>query len=106
MQTSARFPWHACPGECQLVDIPWCSVATRQPPGQLAMTTYDVVASVSDRESREVFEVYDAVFGDQPDHDAWRSGIWDRHRVREGFRLARAYDGERLVGFGYGYTGE
>jgi ribosomal protein S18 acetylase RimI-like enzyme len=70
------------------------------------VTTYDVVTSVSDAESREVFEVYDAVFGDQPDHDAWRSGIWDRHRVREGFRVARAYDGERLVGFGYGYTGE
>jgi len=70
------------------------------------MTRYDVVASVSETESREVFEVYDAVFGDQPDQDAWRSGIWDRHRGREGFRLARAYDGERLVGFGYGYTGE
>ena len=70
------------------------------------MATYDLVTQVTDDESRAVFEVYDAVFGDQPDHAAWRSGIWDRHTVRDGFRLARAFVGERLVGFGYGYTGE
>jgi hypothetical protein len=32
--------------------------------------------------------------------------VWDRHAARKGFRLARAYDGDVLVGFGYGYTGE
>lgn len=70
------------------------------------MTTYDVVSAVSDEDSRGIFAVYDAVFGDQPDYDAWRSGVWDRHTARPGFRLARAHDGERLVGFGYGYTGD
>jgi ribosomal protein S18 acetylase RimI-like enzyme len=68
--------------------------------------TYDVVTAVTDDDSRSLFEVYDAVFGDQPDYAAWRSGVWDRHAGRAGFRLARAYDDEHLVGFGYGYTGE
>jgi len=70
------------------------------------VTAYDLVTSVTDADGRAVFEVYDAVFGDQPDEAAWRIGVWDRHVVRDGFRLARAYDGDRLVGFGYGYTGE
>jgi len=70
------------------------------------LTTYDLVTELTDDESRSVFEVYDAVFGDQPDYTTWRSEVWDRHRVRGGFHLARAYEGERLVGFGYGYTGE
>lgn len=70
------------------------------------MTTYDLLTTVTDAESHDVFTVYDAVFGDQPDESAWRSGIWDRHVARAGFRLARARDDGRLVGFGYGYTGE
>jgi ribosomal protein S18 acetylase RimI-like enzyme len=70
-----------------------------------AVTTYDVVGVLADDDSRQVFEVYDAVIGDQPDYAAWRSGVWDRHAARDGFRLVRAYDEERLVGFGYGYTG-
>ena len=69
------------------------------------MTTYHVVTEASEDDGREVFGVYDAVFGDQPDQTAWRTGVWDRHAAREGFRLARAYDGARLVGFAYGYTG-
>lgn len=70
------------------------------------MTTYDVVTTVSDTDSEAVFSVYDAVFGDQPDYAAWRTTVWDRHVPRAGFRLARAHDGSRLVGFAYGYTGE
>jgi ribosomal protein S18 acetylase RimI-like enzyme len=70
------------------------------------VTTYDLVTRVTADERRAVFEVYDAVFGDHSDYAAWRSEVWDRHAVRQGFRLARAYDGQRLVGFGYGYTGE
>jgi ribosomal protein S18 acetylase RimI-like enzyme len=66
----------------------------------------DLVTSVTDDENRSLFGVYDAVFGDQPDYATWRSEAWDRHTLRNGFRLARAYDGARLVGFGYGYTGE
>jgi len=70
------------------------------------VTEYDLTASVSDDETRALFEVYDAVFGDLPDYPAWLTGVWDRHVVRDGFRLARAFDEGRLVGFGYGYTGE
>jgi ribosomal protein S18 acetylase RimI-like enzyme len=69
-------------------------------------STYDVVTEVTEHDSRALFEVYDDVFGDQPDYAAWRTGVWDRHTAREGFRLARAFDDGRLVGFGYGYTGE
>ena len=65
-----------------------------------------MVTEVTEAGSRSVFEVYDAAFGDQPDYAAWRRGIWDRHAARDGFRLARAHDGEWLVGFAYGYTGE
>lgn len=70
------------------------------------MTTYDVVGVPSVDDGREVFEVYDAVFGDQPDYPAWRRGVWDRHVARNGFRVARAYHEGVLVGFAYGYTGE
>jgi ribosomal protein S18 acetylase RimI-like enzyme len=70
------------------------------------VTTYELITAVADADSRAVFEVYDAVFGDQPVYAAWRAGVWDRHTARDGFRLARAHDGERLVGFAYGYTGE
>lgn len=70
------------------------------------MTSYDVVTSVTDADARELWPVYDAVFGDQSDFDTWRADSWDRHAAREGFRLARAYDASTLVGFAYGYTGE
>ncbi len=71
------------------------------------MTSFDLVTSVSETESAEVWQVYDAVFGDHPDQRTWRSAVWDRHVARNGFRLARAYDdAHRLVGFAYGYTGE
>ena len=53
-----------------------------------------------------VWPVYQAVFGDHASFDDWRDGVWDRHRTRAGFRFARAYDDQDLVGFAYGYTGE
>jgi GNAT superfamily N-acetyltransferase len=63
--------------------------------------------TVPEPDGREVWVVYDSVFGDHPDYDAWREAVWDKHRGREGFRLARAYDDDdMLVGFAYGYTGE
>lgn len=70
------------------------------------MTTYDLVTALDEHDVRAVFDVYDAVFGDLPDYGRWRGDIWDRHAARAGFRLARAREGDRLVGFGYGYTGE
>jgi ribosomal protein S18 acetylase RimI-like enzyme len=73
--------------------------------------SYDVVRSVTESDTEEVWSVYDAVFGDQPSLEAWRRTTWDLHVARDGFRLARAHDalhgGRRgLVGFAYGYTGE
>lgn len=53
-----------------------------------------------------MWSVYAVVFADQASYDGWRTGTWDPHVARAGFRLARAYVGSRLVGFGYGYTGE
>ena len=54
----------------------------------------------------ELYAAYDAIFGDQPDLATWRADVWDRHAARPGFRLARAREDGRLVGFAYGYTGE
>src|SRR3954454_7899292 len=71
-----------------------------------AAPSYDLVTAVTEADSEQVFGLYDAVFADQPDYRAWRQEAWDRHTRRDGFRLARAHDGARLVGFAYGYTGE
>lgn len=51
-----------------------------------------------------VWQVYDAAFGDC-DEDTWRTDTYARHLARPDFRLVGAWDGKRLVGFGYGYTG-
>jgi ribosomal protein S18 acetylase RimI-like enzyme len=64
------------------------------------------VPSVTVADTVELWPVYDAVFGDHPSYDAWRDEVWDRHAVREGFRLARVRHGGELVGFAYGYTGQ
>jgi ribosomal protein S18 acetylase RimI-like enzyme len=64
-----------------------------------------VIGSVTIADTTELWPVYDAVFGDHPSYDSWREEVWDRHAVREGFRLARARVEGELVGFAYGYTG-
>ncbi|WP_160006176.1 GNAT family N-acetyltransferase [Nocardioides sp. AX2bis] len=53
----------------------------------------------------ELWPVYDSVFADYPDIDSWLAAVWDKHRVRSGFRLARSYSDDVLTGFAYGYTG-
>jgi ribosomal protein S18 acetylase RimI-like enzyme len=64
-----------------------------------------VDTSTSDEDARLLWPVYDSIFHDWPDLGSWRAAVWDTHRAREGFRLARAYDGPQLIGFAYGYTG-
>ena len=54
----------------------------------------------------ELWPVYRSVFDDFYDAQAWRDGLWDRHSARPGFRLVLAREGDVLVGFAYGYTGE
>lgn len=70
------------------------------------MVSFRVDARVADGVAVQLWPVYEAVFGDFSDYQTWRSSVWDKHSVRDGFRLARAYDGDALVGFAYGYTGE
>ncbi len=53
-----------------------------------------------------VWRVYDDVFHDFEDEGTFREQMWDRHRERSGFRLATAYDGGSLLGFGWCYVGE
>jgi ribosomal protein S18 acetylase RimI-like enzyme len=64
-----------------------------------------VVEHATSQDAGRLWPVYDAVFHDWPGAESWREEVWDRHRVREGFRLALAHRDERLVGFAYGYTG-
>lgn len=54
----------------------------------------------------EIWPLYRAVFDDFDDEHAWRDGVWDRHSMRAGFRIALARQRDVLVGFAYGYTGE
>jgi GNAT superfamily N-acetyltransferase len=63
-------------------------------------------ASATADDGAAVWPVYESVFGDYSDYATRRAAVWDKHRARAGFRLARAYDGDTLVGFAYGYTGE
>lgn len=53
-----------------------------------------------------LWPVYDAVFHDHDSYEVWREAVWDRHRLRDGFRLVRAFADETLVGFAYGYIGQ
>lgn len=62
--------------------------------------------SVTAEDGVSLWPLYDAVFHDWADFEAWRGAVWDKHSSRRGFRLARAYDGDHLIGFAYGYTGE
>lgn len=54
----------------------------------------------------EILDVWTAAFGDVEDAEEWRTSVWDRHRSRAGFRLVTARDGERMLGFAWGDTGE
>ena len=66
----------------------------------------ELTETVDDAVADELWPLYAAVFDDQPDRETWQREVWDRHVVRPGFRLARSWQDDRLVGFGYGYTGE
>jgi ribosomal protein S18 acetylase RimI-like enzyme len=61
--------------------------------------------AVSQKDGAELWPLYDSVFGDYSDRETWQESVWDRHSHRDGFRLARAYEGDSLIGFAYGYTG-
>lgn len=54
----------------------------------------------------EILDVWNAAFGHVEDAEEWRTSVWDRHRLRPGFRLVAAREDERMLGFAWGYTGE
>ena len=70
------------------------------------MLRFRVDDSIAEDDGAVVWPVYETIFGDYSDRETWRGDVWDKHSVRSGFRLARAYDADVLVGFAYGYTGE
>ena len=70
------------------------------------MVRFGIDDSVAADDGAEVWPAYESVFHDYSDYETWRAAMWDKHSVRSGFRLARAYDDDLLVGFAYGYTGE
>jgi hypothetical protein len=53
-----------------------------------------------------IWPCYDEVFGDFPDFESWRAGMFARHAARSGYRLVVAADGAAIAGFSWGYIGE
>ena len=70
----------------------------------ITIDLHDGHAAVEHRDS--VLHVWNEVFGTVDDVGSWRETVWDRHRARDDYRLATAYDDDRLVGFSWGYTGQ
>jgi ribosomal protein S18 acetylase RimI-like enzyme len=79
----------------------------------------------------EIWPIYQEVFGDFDTYEHWRTDLYERHASRDGYRLVTAVDGtpggstagdgspgdstpgdgaagdgSRVVGFGWGYTGQ
>lgn len=52
-----------------------------------------------------VWPLYRDTFGGFQDTATFRTELFDRHQVREGFVLAIARDDEQVVGFSWGYIG-
>ncbi|GGF39634.1 hypothetical protein GCM10010922_13730 [Microbacterium sorbitolivorans] len=53
----------------------------------------------------EIWQVYDAIFGDQSSYDDWLDGMLLRHAARDHFRFSAALDGDAIVGISWGYLG-
>lgn len=65
----------------------------------------DAVELVREADDAEVDAVYRAAFGDEA-HPGFLDRQLPAHRSRSGFSLLGARRDGRLLGFGYGYTGE
>lgn len=61
------------------------------------MMRVSVDDAASDQCALSVWGVYESVFGDYVGYDAWVEEMWSPHSGRDGFRLARAFDGDDLV---------
>jgi ribosomal protein S18 acetylase RimI-like enzyme len=65
----------------------------------------DAFELVREADDAEVDAVYRASFGDEASPGFLEQQL-PAHRARAGFSLLGARQGDRLLGFGYGYTGE
>lgn len=71
------------------------------------MITIETLSGEGAEKHREaVLGIWIAVFGKVENPDDWTASPWDRHRARAGYRLVIARDGDRPLGFAWGYTGE
>lgn len=57
-------------------------------------------------QAEAVAEVWRDAFGSINDLSEWRETTFDRHRAREAYRLAVAFDDDGPVGFSWGYIGQ
>lgn len=71
----------------------------------LTMVSVSPDSAVSEKCSRPVWQAYESVFDDYSSYAIWLEGMCGPRCSRDGFRLARALDGDDLVGFAWGYTG-
>lgn len=55
--------------------------------------------------AEELWSLYAEVFDETAPFAAWRDEQLLRHASRDRFRLAAAFDGDRVIGFAYGYYG-
>lgn len=72
--------------------------------GDVLIALLDAEAALAHHDA--VLGVWTEAFGPVSDPANWTETVWERHRTREDYRLAVAYDGEALLGFAWGYTGE
>jgi ribosomal protein S18 acetylase RimI-like enzyme len=70
----------------------------------VTIETWDAVRA--QQRAADVYDVYDAVFGDVAGEGEWRADTFDKHCARQEFRLVAAEDDGSVVGFAYGYVGD
>ena len=71
--------------------------------GEARVNIFD--ASGAEPLADDVAEVWRGAFDPIEDLPRWRETTYDRHRAREGYRLALASDADGPVGFCWGYIG-
>lgn len=68
------------------------------------LARHDAGAAAAYRD--RILALWPSVFEPVVDEEVWRTSFWEQHRGRADFRLVTAEEGEELLGFAWGYTGE